>query len=124
MAEASLQAVIRACLADRAAEHPLSPHQWQVCHPITDCRTAALGGFALACDGCGDHPFLYHACRDRHGPRCQRQASQNGCERQRAAGLPVTYHHRVFTRPDVLNGWVEVHPEGVYAYKCRFFRGR
>ncbi len=31
MAEASLQAIIHACLADYAADHPLSPRQWQVC---------------------------------------------------------------------------------------------
>ena len=43
MAEASLQAVIRACLAEMAAEHPLSPRQWQVCHHIADCRTAGPG---------------------------------------------------------------------------------
>ncbi len=36
------------------------------------------------------------------------------CERQRAAVLPVTYHHLVFTLPDTLNGWVEVHPKEVY----------
>jgi hypothetical protein len=35
-------------------------------------------------------------------------------ERQRAAVLPVTYHHLVFTLPDTLNGWVEVHPEVIY----------
>ena len=29
--------------------------------------------------------------------------------------LPVTYRHLVFTLPEVLNGWVEVHPEVVYA---------
>ena len=29
----------------------------------------------------------------------QLRASQDWCERQRAAVLPVTYHHRVFTRP-------------------------
>ena len=76
-----------------------------------------MGGFALAGDGCDDRPFLYHACRDRHGPRGQRQASQDWCERQRAAALPVTDHHRVFTLPEVLNGWVEVHPEVVYALR-------
>ena len=69
MAEASQQAIIHACLADDAADHPLSPRQWQVCHHLRDCRTAALGGFALECDGCGDRPILYHACRDRHCPR-------------------------------------------------------
>ena len=50
----SLQAVIRACLDDADAPHRLSPRQWQVCRHILDCRTPALGGFALDCDGCGE----------------------------------------------------------------------
>ncbi len=111
----SLQAVIHACLADADARRRLSPRQWQVCRHILDCRTPALGGFALECDGCGDRAFLYHACRDRHCPRCQRRASQAWCERQRAAVLPVTYYHLVFTLPHDLDGWVEVHPKEVYA---------
>lgn len=104
MASASLQAVIHDCLAGYAQTHHLSPRQWQVCHHIAACHTAALGGFHLECDGCGDRPVIYHACGDRHCPRCQR----------RAAVLPVTYHHLVFTLPDTLNGWVEVHPEVIY----------
>jgi hypothetical protein len=47
-------------------------------HQLQDCRTAALGGFALECDPCSDCPFLSHACRDRHGPRCQRRAFKDG----------------------------------------------
>jgi hypothetical protein len=113
MVKPSLQAVIHACFAG-LAEAGLKPRQWQVCHHILDCRTAALGGFALACDRCEDTPVLYHACRDRHCPRCQRRASQDWCARARAAVLPVTYHHLVFTLPDTLNGWVEVHPQEVY----------
>jgi hypothetical protein len=111
MTRPSLQAVIRAQLDDLDG---LNPRQYQVCRHILDCRTAALGGFALACDQCQESAFLYHACRDRHCPRCQRQASQDWCERSRSAVLPVTYHHLVFTLPDTLNGWVEVHPEAVY----------
>jgi len=114
MTRPSLQAVIHACLADLAAAQPLSPRQWQVCHHIGACRTEALGGLLLECDGCGEQALLYYACRDRHCPRCQRQASLAWCERQRAAVLPVTYHHLVFTLPDVLNGWVEVHPKEIY----------
>lgn len=102
MAEASLQAIIHACLG-QLAEARLSPRQWQVCHHLLDCRTAALGGFVLECDQCGARPLLYHACRDRHCPRCQRPAV-----------LPVTYHHLVFTLPHELDGWVEVHPGEIY----------
>ena len=115
MAEApSLRAVIRACLPGLAGDG-LNPRQWQVCRHILDCRTAALGGFALTCDRCADSPVRYHACRDRHCPRCQRRASQDWCARQRAAVLPVTYHHLVFTLPHTLDRWVEVHPKAVYA---------
>jgi hypothetical protein len=114
MANASLQAVIHACLGGDPDHAGLNPRQRQVCHHLLDCRTAALGGFCLECDQCQDRAFVYHACRDRHCPRCQRRASQDWCERQRAAVLPVTYHHLVFTLPDTLNGWVEVHPQEVY----------
>ena len=56
MANTSLQAVMAACLSGYAEHHPLSPREWHVCHHILDCRTAALGGFALACDQCGEAP--------------------------------------------------------------------
>jgi len=115
MLEPSLQAVMAACLDGHADTHRLSPRQWQVCRHILDCRTAALGGLDLACDACGTELPAYHSCRDRHCPRCQRRASLDWCARQRAAVLPVTYHHLVFTLPDSLNGWVEVHPRKLYA---------
>jgi hypothetical protein len=81
---------------------------------VLSCRTAALGGFALECDQCRDPVRLYHACRDRHCPRCQRRASEAWCERERAAVLPVTYHHLVFTLPHTLNGWVALYPREFY----------
>jgi hypothetical protein len=115
MLEPSLQAVMCACLDGHADTHRLSPRQWQVCRHILDCRTAALGGLHLACDACGAEVPAYHSCRDRHCPRCQRRASLDWCARQRAAVLPVTYHHLVFTLPDSLNGWVEVHPQEIYS---------
>ncbi|WPL16838.1 Putative transposase [Thiorhodovibrio winogradskyi] len=111
---ASLQVLVNACLDGLVATQTLSPRQWQVCHHIRDCRTAVLGGFALHCDQCDADALCYHACRDRHCPRCQRQASEAWCARQRAALLPVTYHHLVFTLPSALNGWIEVHPKQLY----------
>jgi len=111
---ASLRAVVAACLDGYAQDHRLSPRRWQVCRHVRECRTAALGGFALRCDPCGEPARLYHACRDRHCPRCQRRASEAWCERQRAAVLPVTYHHLVFTLPHALNGWIRLHPRLIY----------
>jgi hypothetical protein len=110
----SLQAVMSRCLDRYASAHPLVARQRQVCRHVLSCRTAALGGFALECDQCRDPVRLYHACRDRHCPRCQRRASEAWCERERAAVLPVTYHHLVFTLPHTLNGWVALYPREFY----------
>lgn len=110
----SLQAVMKDCLMGYRAAHALGDRQRQVCHHVLSCRTPALGGFALECDQCHDAVRLYHACRDRHCPRCQRQASEAWCERERAAVLPVTYYHLVFTLPHALNGWVGAHPRELY----------
>lgn len=111
----SLQAVMAAVLDGVPESRPLSARQRQVCHHLLDCRTPALGGRQWVCDTCGVELAQYHSCRDRHCPHCQRAASQAWCERQRAAVLPVPYHHLVFTLPAVLNGWVEVHPEAIYS---------
>ena len=37
------------------------------------------------------------------------------CAKQRAAVLPVAYHHLVLTLPHVLNPWIEVHDRELYA---------
>ena len=111
----SLQAVMRQCLERHRASHRLSPRQWQVCRHVLDCRTPALGGLRLECDPCQATQPHYHACRDRHCPRCQRHASQHWCARQQAAVLPVTYYHLVFTLPHGLNPWVELHDRQLYA---------
>jgi len=98
----------------------LSPRQWQVCSHIQDCRTAALGGLKMHCDHCDYDLPQYHACRDRHCPRCQQRASRRWCEQQQAAVLPVTYYHLVFTLPHTLNPWVQLHPQVIYGllFQC------
>ena len=110
----SLQQVIQHCLGHYADQHTLTPRQWQVCGHIQACRTEAMGGLALRCDQCGYEPPHCFSCRDRHCPQCQHQASEDWCERQRRAVLPVPYYHLVFTLPHALNPWVELHPEIIY----------
>lgn len=114
-ASCSLQQVMAQGLGDYSHRHHLSAHQWQVCHHVQQCRTEELGGLKLQCDHCGYQPTIYHACRDRHCPRCQRQATEDWCERQKASILPVLYHHMVFTLPHALNAWVAVYPKILYA---------
>lgn len=112
MSAADLQTILGRFLN---RDQRLSPRQWQVCSHIQTCRTAALGGLQLHCNHCDYELPQYHACRDRHCPRCQQRASRRWCEQQQAAVLPVTYYHLVFTLPHVLNPWVQLHPQVIYS---------
>jgi hypothetical protein len=115
MAESlGLQHVLAQSLQRYCQDHQLNPRQWQVCHHVLECRTSALGETRLECERCGQQSHFYHACRDRHCPRCQRRASQQWGNRERANTLEVLYYHVVFTLPERVNPWAEIHPEVIY----------
>ena len=109
-----LQQVLAAHLPHYCAQHHLDSRRLRVCDHIRQCRTEALGGYRLACDRCDHDQTHYYSCRDRHCPQCQQRASRHWAEAQQQAVLPVAYHHLVFTLPDTLNGWVQLHPETLY----------
>ena len=77
----------------------LSLAQLKVMSAITQCRTAALGGHVLRCDGCGLDQVSYNSCRDRHCPKCQSSAAKRWLDARPADLLPVEYYHVVFTLP-------------------------
>jgi len=77
----------------------LSLAQLKVMSAITRCRTAALGGHLLRCDGCGTDQISYNSCRNRHCPKCQSSAAQRWLDARQADLLPVEYYHVVFTLP-------------------------
>lgn len=77
----------------------LSLGQLKVMSAITQCRTAALGGHALRCDGCAAEQVSYNSCRNRHCPKCQSSAAKRWLEARQADLLPVEYYHVVFTLP-------------------------
>jgi len=77
----------------------LSLAQLKVMSAITQCRTAALGGHVLRCDGCGTDQVSYNSCRNRHCPKCQSSAAQRWLDARQADLLPVEYFHVVFTLP-------------------------
>jgi hypothetical protein len=77
----------------------LSLGQLKVMSAITQCRTAALGGHVLRCDGCGTDQVSYNSCRNRHCPKCQSTAAQRWLDARQADLLPVEYYHVVFTLP-------------------------
>jgi hypothetical protein len=115
---ASMQTVFARFLDHYQQHHRLSTVQHTVCRHIGLCRTEALGGQFVHCDQCEFNQLRYHSCRNRHCPKCQRQASVDWCEQQLQHVVPVTYYHVVFTLPHSLNAWVQLHPETLY--RCLF----
>jgi len=109
-----LQTVIRQFLPGYRDTHTLSPRQAEVCHPLGACRSETLGGLQLRCDHCDYEQPAYHACRDRHCPKCQWRATQAWCDQQCQSVLAVTYYHLVFTLPHEVNAWVALHPAVIY----------
>lgn len=77
----------------------LSLAQLKVMSAITQCRTEALGGHVLRCDGCGIEQVSYNSCRNRHCPKCQSSAATRWLDARQADLLPVEYFHVVFTLP-------------------------
>lgn len=118
--EPNLQGILNAHLETYRRRYALSDRQRQVCLHIQRCRTVAQGVGQHRCDQCTFQASYAYACRDRHCPGCQHQATRQWCERQRATALPVHYHHLVFTLPSDLNPWVARHDRIIYAmlFRC------
>jgi hypothetical protein len=77
----------------------LSLPQLKVMSAIEQCRSAALGGHVLRCEGCGTDQVSYNSCRNRHCPKCQSSAAKCWLDARQADLLPVEYYHVVFTLP-------------------------
>jgi len=69
---------------------------------IERCRTAAMGGHADQCTGCGHRAISYNSCRNRHCPKCQGQARDRWLAARRSELLATPYAHLVFTLPHQL----------------------
>jgi Putative transposase/Transposase zinc-binding domain len=80
----------------------LSLGQLKVMSAIEQCRSAALGGHVLRCDGCGTDQLAYNSCRNRHCPKCQSSAAKRWLDARQADLLPVEYYHVVFTLPALI----------------------
>lgn len=115
MSDPTLQRLLQQHLGDYTHSHKLDSHRLKVCRHLLACHTPAMGGIQYQCEHCESSVPLYHSCRDRHCPQCQQRATRQWRDRQQQAVLPVTYHHLVFTLPHELNGWVQLHPEVIYA---------
>ncbi|MGJ7511490.1 IS91 family transposase [Variovorax sp. GT1P44] len=83
----------------KAQRGHLSLGQLKVMSAIEQCRSAALGGHVLRCEGCGYDQIAYNSCRNRHCPKCQASAARRWLDARQADLLPVEYYHVVFTLP-------------------------
>ena len=81
---------------------------------IAQCRTAALGGHVLRCDGCGVEQVSYNSCRNRHCPKCQSSAAKRWLDARQADLPAVEYYHVVFTLPAPI-------AEGAYQNKSALY---
>lgn len=94
--------------------HAVSTPQARAWRAIVACRTPALGGEHLRCDGCGAQQSRWHSCRNRHCPRCQSRDREAWTSARVGELLDVPYCHLVFTLPHELNGLAAVHARWVY----------
>jgi Putative transposase/Transposase zinc-binding domain len=94
--------------------HGLTSAQARAWRAIVTCRTAALGGARLRCEGCGAEQWRWHSCRNRHCPQCQTRQRDAWRAARLAELLNVPYCHLVFTLPHEINALAAVHARWVY----------
>ncbi len=110
----TLAQVLRHFGAEYLRTHTLATAQARAWRAIVACRTAALGGARLRCEGCGAEQWRWHSCRNRHCPQCQSRARDAWRAARLAELLNVPYCHLVFTLPHELNALAGVHARWVY----------
>jgi hypothetical protein len=110
----TLAEVLRRFGPEYLRSHSLSTAQAKAWRAIVSCRTPALGGQLLRCDGCGQQQWRWHSCRNRHCPQCQAQAREAWRAARLRELLEVPYCHLVFTLPHQLNALAAAQPRWVY----------
>jgi hypothetical protein len=109
-----LAEVLRRFGPQYCAEHALSGTQARAWRAVAACRTRALGGQRLRCQGCGAQAWRWHSCRNRHCPQCQARDREAWRAARLGELLDVPYCHLVFTLPHELNALAGTHARWVY----------
>lgn len=106
--------VLHAFGADFCRRHIASAIQLRTLAHLTMCRTMALGGRVHTCEHCGFEQMVFHGCRDRHCPSCQKLAQAEWISQREARLVPVGHFHVVFTLPEPLRALVPRNERVVY----------
>jgi hypothetical protein len=115
----SLAEVLRRFGPAYLQRHGLSTAQARAWRAIVACRTPALGGQRLRCDGCAAEAWRWHSCRNRHCPRCGTRQREAWRAARMAELLNVPYAHLVFTLPHELNTLAATQARWVYGALLR-----
>ena len=110
----TLAEVLRCFGSAYLSHHMLSTTQARAWRAIVACRTPALGGERLRCEGCHAEHWRWHSCRNRHCPQCQSRSRDAWRAARLSELLNVPYCHLVFTLPHELNALAGVHARWVY----------
>ena len=110
----TLAEVLRRFGAEYLSHHMLSSAQARAWRAIVACRTPALGGERLRCEGCGNEHWRWHSCRNRHCPQCQTRSRDAWRAARLGELLTVPYCHLVFTLPHEINALAGTHARWVY----------
>lgn len=106
--------LVRQHLPELEERMVLTARQRRVLLAVSQCRTAALGGHMMECDGCGyEHP-VYNSCLDRHCPKCQATAQEAWIAARSDRVLPTRHFHVVFTLPSELRALASYRPRQIY----------
>ena len=101
---------------ERHPHLPISHHK--AIDAICRCRTGAYGYSVYACQHCGHHHRVNHACGNRHCPQCQHHKAQRWLHNQLQKQLPGPYFLITFTVPEALRPFCRSHP--TLAYQTMF----
>jgi hypothetical protein len=111
--------VLRMFGPDLRRRQPLPATQQRVLAHLSMCRTPALGGRVHTCDHCGFERVVFHGCRDRHCPSCQKLAQAEWISQREARLVAVGHFHVVFTVPEPLRAVVAGNERVVYGLFLR-----
>ncbi|MBN9692472.1 MAG: transposase zinc-binding domain-containing protein, partial [Verrucomicrobia bacterium] len=96
----SVLGVLRRFLPEFLATKPaLSADQHRALWAISHCRTAAMGGRALACTDCRQIHFAWHSCNHKACPQCGRAATAQWVQRELQKLVEAPYFLVTFTLP-------------------------
>ena len=110
----TLAEVLRRFGPEYLRTHTLSSPQARAWRAVVACRTPALGGERLRCEGCAAEYWRWHSCRNRHCPQCQSRSRDAWRAARLGELLAVPYCHLVFTLPHELNALACMHARWVY----------